>query len=57
MQTGTSLAVQWFGFTASNAGDLISIPGRGNGIPQALQDSQKKKGCSSEKLLDKIDYE
>ena len=34
--------------------DMSSIPGRGTGIPQALQNSQKK-SCSSGKLLDKID--
>ena len=34
--------------------DMSSIPGRGTGIPQALQNSQKK-SYSSGKLLDKID--
>ena len=42
MQPGT-LVVQWLGFTPSNAGDMSSIPGRGTGIPWALQHSQKKK--------------
>ena len=40
---GTSLAVQWLRFCASNAGGMGSIPGGGTKIPHAACHSQKKK--------------
>ena len=40
---GTSLAVQWLGLCAPNAGGTGSIPGRGTKIPHAAQCSLKKK--------------
>ena len=43
MQTGTSLVVQWLGFTASNAGDMSSIPGWGNWDPTGPAAQPKKK--------------
>ena len=39
---GTSLAVQWLRFCASNAGGMGSIPGGGTKIPHAAWHSQKK---------------
>ena len=38
---GTSLAVQWLGLHASNAGGVGSVPGRGTKIPHAAQHGQK----------------
>ena len=40
---GTSLAVQWLRFCASNAGGMGSIPGRGTKIPHVADTAKKKK--------------
>ena len=57
---GTSLAVQWLGLHASNAGCTGSIPGRGPKIPHAMWYGQKllkikKKLCLIQMIdIDKI---
>ena len=40
---GTSLAVQWLGICASNAGGASSIPGGGTKIPHATWCGQKER--------------
>ena len=38
---GTSLAIQWLGLSASNAGGTDSISSQGTKIPHAVRHSQK----------------
>ena len=47
---GTSLAVQWLSFCASNAGGIGSIPGLGTKIPHAGQRGQKQGRGKGRKL-------